>query len=404
MLNFLILSELFYPHGGGAEYATLLYAKLLSKAGFKVTVITNRFGDEPAVSRDDSFTVYRLPLFKSISGFKYSMLFRVDVLFSGFIRKMIKKADVVYIPRFWFTGGLLAKTLGKPVIIHLHDYIPCCSLAILYDTSKRAICESSSKCSMRCVYYLEKLKGNSLVWTMESVLLNSTIGRYMGRLVGFADAVICVSKLQREKVVGNNRSLLNKTLVIYNPLPEVAFSPVEGDSYGYFGGLNYIKGFLTLYGATRLARQQFLIKPTIHVTNFSGKPQFQKSLSKLGFILHKRVERSKFEKVYCDVSTTIVPSLWHEPWPYVVVEALIKGRYLIASRVGGIPEQVENCKGVTLCKPGDDRQLADAMSLVKGLSREAIIDMGANNREIFLRRFNNETSIKNLSKVCEQLV
>lgn len=402
-MNFLILSELFYPHGGGAEYATCLYAKLLSEAGFEVTVVTNRFGDEPAVSREDSFTVYRLPLFKSISGFKYSVLSRVDVLLSGFMRRMIRKADVVYIPRFWFAGGLLAKTLGKPVIIHLHDYIPSCSLAILYDASKRAICESGSGCSMRCVYSFEKLKGNSLVWTMESVLLNSTIGRYVGRLVGFADAVVCVSKLQREKVAGNNRSLLNKTLVIYNPLPEVSFSPVQGDSYGYFGGMNYIKGFLTLYGATRLARRKFLIKPKIHVTNFPCRPRVQKSLSNLGFIVHERVERAMFERIYCDVSTTIVPSLWHEPWPYVVVEALIKGRYLIASKVGGIPEQVENCKGVTLCEPGDNGQLAEAMSLVKGLSKETIVDMGANNRETFLRRFNNETSIKNLIKLCEQV-
>ncbi|KON33096.1 hypothetical protein AC477_02015 [miscellaneous Crenarchaeota group-1 archaeon SG8-32-1] len=403
MLNFLILSELYYPHVGGAEYATYLYAKLLSKAGFEVTVITNRFGNEPAVSRDDNVTVYRLPLFKSISGFKYSVLLRVDALFSGFMRKMIKKADVVYIPRFWFAGGLIAKALGKPVIIHLHDYIPSCSLAILYDISKRAICESGSACSMRCVYSSEKLKGNSLLWTMESVFLNSTIGRYLGKLVGLADVIICVSKLQREKVVGNNPTLLNKTLVIYNPLPEVSFSPVQGNSYGYFGGMNYIKGFLTLYGATRLASQEFLIKPKIHVTNFPFKMKLKKSLSNLGFIVHERVEREIFEKIYSNVSTTIVPSLWHEPWPYVVVEALIKGRYLIASKVGGIPEQVEKCKGVALCEPGDIRQLAEAMSLVNDLSRETIVDWGAKNREIFLQRFNNETSIRNLIKVCEQV-
>jgi glycosyltransferase involved in cell wall biosynthesis len=293
--------------------------------------------------------------------------------------------------------------LGKPVIVHLHDYIPSCPLATLYDVSKGEICESGSGCSMRCIYSFEKLKGNSFVWTMESVLLNSTVGRYIGRLVDFADVVICVSKLQREKVGANNRALLNKSVVVYNPLPEVSFSPVQGESYGYFGGMSYIKGFLTLFDATRLARREFLIKPKIHVTNFPRKPLLQKSLSDLGFVVHEKVERVMFERIYSDVSTTIVPSLWHEPWPYVVIEALIKGRYLIGSRVGGIPEQVEDCKGVTLCEPGDKRQLAAAMSMVKGLSRETIVDLGANNREMFLRRFNNETSMKNMIKLCERV-
>lgn len=47
MLRILFLSELFYPHGGGAELATYLYAKLLSSAEFNVVVVTNRFSGEP---------------------------------------------------------------------------------------------------------------------------------------------------------------------------------------------------------------------------------------------------------------------------------------------------------------------------------------------------------------------
>lgn len=32
-MNILFLSELIFPHGGGAEFATYLYAKLLAKLG-----------------------------------------------------------------------------------------------------------------------------------------------------------------------------------------------------------------------------------------------------------------------------------------------------------------------------------------------------------------------------------
>jgi hypothetical protein len=63
VVKILFLSELFYPYGGGAELATYLYAKLLSRAGFNVVVVTNRFSGEPDFSNNEGFAVYRLPLF-----------------------------------------------------------------------------------------------------------------------------------------------------------------------------------------------------------------------------------------------------------------------------------------------------------------------------------------------------
>ena len=80
-MNILFLSELFYPHGGGAELATYLYAKLLTEAGFNVVVVTNRFTGELEVSKSKNLIVYRLPLFDGTESVKYSILRRVDVLF-----------------------------------------------------------------------------------------------------------------------------------------------------------------------------------------------------------------------------------------------------------------------------------------------------------------------------------
>jgi len=95
-MNILFLSELFYPHGGGAELATFLYAKLLSEAGFNIAVVTNRFVAESEVSKNENLIIYRLNLVKDNGIGKYSILQRFDVLFSSFMRKMVKWADVVY--------------------------------------------------------------------------------------------------------------------------------------------------------------------------------------------------------------------------------------------------------------------------------------------------------------------
>ena len=75
---------------------------------------------------------------------KYSILRRFDVLLSRYLGKLIAWADVVYIPRFWFSAILLAKKRRKPVIVHLHDFIPICPLASLYYMPEGELCRKRS--------------------------------------------------------------------------------------------------------------------------------------------------------------------------------------------------------------------------------------------------------------------
>jgi glycosyltransferase involved in cell wall biosynthesis len=126
-------------------------------------------------------------------------------------------------------------------------------------------------------------------------------------------------------------------------------------------------------------------------------------LSELGFLLYNKLDKNELDKVYENIRAVVFPSIWYEPWPYVVVEALIKGRFIIASRIGGIQEQVDGCKGVILFEAGNPNELADAMSLVASLKREEIVDLGFKNREAFLRRFDNESTIKSFIGLCERL-
>lgn len=220
-MNILFLSELFHPPGGGAELATYLYAKLLSEAGFKVVVVTNRFVAEPEVSKNENLTIYRLQLLKASGSVKYSILQRFDVLFSSFMRKMVKWADVVYIPRFWYSAIPLAKAYGKPVLVHLHDYIPICPLAVFYDASKNATCNPNSlSCSAKCIYTYGRDQDRGFAETLTSIAVNSTIGRNLGQLVRMSDAIICVSNAQKNTIIKKSPSLFEKIRVIYNPLPE----------------------------------------------------------------------------------------------------------------------------------------------------------------------------------------
>jgi len=400
-MNILFLSELFYPHGGGAELATFLYAKLLSEAGFNIVVVTNKFAADSEVSKNENLTIYRLNLAKDSGIGKFSILQRVDILFSSFMKKMVKWADVVYVPRFWHSAIPLAKIHGKPVVVHLHDYVTICPIAGLYDAFKDVACNPNSlSCSPRCIFAHERNQGRTFAETVISTALNSTIGRNLGKLVGLSDAIICVSNTQKNIITKNFPSLSKKIQVIYNPLPKLFYTEVEGDDFGYLGGPSYPKGFHILCRALVRVKDK---KIRIHATGFSNTArQLVEPINQL-MLLYERLSGGPLEKFWRQICTLIVPSISHEPLPYVVSEALLRGRVVIASSIGGIPEQMHGCKGAFLFKAGDHDQLAEAIDAVRNLDKATIVDLGFQNRETFLKRFDNTTSIERFISICESL-
>ena len=122
------------------------------------------------------------------------------------------------------------------------------------------------------------------------------------------------------------------------------------------------------------------------------------------FAPYGKLGMEEYGKVYQNISTVIVPSIWFEPWPYAVVEALLSERYVIASRIGGIEDQVVNCKGVTLVEPGNVEQLEQAMNYVLNLDKVTLQELGYQNRTAFRRRFSNEESLKQFIRVLESVI
>jgi len=402
-MNILFLSELFHPHGGGAELATYLYTKLLSKSEINVTVVTNRFAGEPKVSKNGNLIVYRLPLLKTRRSIKYSISQRFGVLFSSFLKNLLKWADVVYIPGSWYFAIPLAKAYGKPVVTHLHDYLPICPLATLYDLSKHTICHHHNKgvCSPKCIVEHEENNCKDSKETLISVLLNSTIGHSMGKLVTLSDSIICVSKAQKKLIVEHMPSIRSKLHVVYNPLPVIHEFSGESDDFGYFGGFSPLKGFNILCRA--LQRINPRIK--IHATKLSNASKNTCDLLRhLGIIAHKKLNKKLYEELYKQIQVIIVPSVWPEPLPYVVSEALLSKRLVIASSVGGIPEQAKGLKGAFMFQPGNHERLAELIQHVKGLNKEAKLDLGFQNSRSYLKKFNNESTSRDFLKALKDVL
>jgi glycosyltransferase involved in cell wall biosynthesis len=73
---------------------------------------------------------------------------------------------------------------------------------------------------------------------------------------------------------------------------------------------------------------------------------------------HGRTDPTPF---YRSASILVVPSIWPENAPYVVLEGMARGLTLIAAASGGIPEQIEDGKTGFLFGPGDVGQFRSAL-------------------------------------------
>jgi glycosyltransferase involved in cell wall biosynthesis len=70
--------------------------------------------------------------------------------------------------------------------------------------------------------------------------------------------------------------------------------------------------------------------------------------------------------VMSGVDVIAVPSVWPEPFGIVGLEAMAAGRAVVASRIGGIPEWLDDGRTGTLVTPGAVDELAAALEHAAG--------------------------------------
>ena len=102
---------------------------------------------------------------------------------------------------------------------------------------------------------------------------------------------------------------------------------------------------------------------------------------------------------YLDDPWSVAEGAWayvhpavHEGLPLAVIEAMMRGLPVIASRIGGNPEAVEDGETGLLVPPGDARALAEVLARI--LRDRPLRDrMGAAGRRRAVERFEASTSL-----------
>jgi len=75
-----------------------------------------------------------------------------------------------------------------------------------------------------------------------------------------------------------------------------------------------------------------------------------------------RLAIPEIRKLFAAGTVLAIPSTWNEPFGLVVIEGALARIPVVASRVGGIPEILEDGKEILLVPPADPEALADAIA------------------------------------------
>jgi glycosyltransferase involved in cell wall biosynthesis len=94
----------------------------------------------------------------------------------------------------------------------------------------------------------------------------------------------------------------------------------------------------------------------------------------------------------------VVPSIWPDPFPLAVLEAMACERPVVASRVGGIPEALGGRLAANLVEPGDADSLASGLRALQGWRRRDP-ELGQACRQHVLARFTQERMVDDLEAV-----
>ena len=390
-MNVLVLSETLWPEGSGGELATYLYAKLLIQEGLDVKIVVQSISSY--FKTWNELSIHNIP---ALGSGKYA-----GVPMPKRLKELLRWSEVVYFTSLFHLIPLAKHVYKKPAIVHLHSYFPACPIGSLYNLKENSVCEPDRRDCTRCIWCYERGHLRSSKQALASILLNSIVGKYFHSFLKLADALIFVSKAQKDLFLKHTSNFFIPSHVIYNPLPELPYTPLQGDNLGYFGGLSPLKGFYILLKAWSKVHHKHQAK--IYATKM-GELASLESLKKIGILSYGRLDENSYEDVYRKIKAVIFPSIWQEPLPYVVSETLLRGKLLVASRVGGVPEIVEGLRGVLMVEPKDINSLVDALEHVLSMDRSEAVELGLKNREDILRKFDNSRTVNELIRVFEKVM
>lgn len=386
---------------GGAEVFYHEVGRVLSEQGHQVAYFS--------AINDAAETPWR-DYFPSVASYSEGGLFAKAINLSRIVynrtakeamAKLIAdfKPDIIHAFAIYvqLTPAILdaAREAGVPVVMSCNDYKHICPNYKLYHHGK--VCEeckggkfyraTANRCCHNSITY-------SLASTAEAYTHN-WLNIYRKNVHTFLFASEFMAR-KTEEFWGRETF---RWKMLRNPFDarKHAVSNEVGDYALYFGRLIDEKGVNVLLDAALLAQDVPLIVvgdgPELESLRQQAAAH---DLTQLQFVGAKWGD--ELDQILRGCRFVVVPSLWHENFPYVILQSFAMGKPVIGSNRGGIPELVAHGARGLVYEANDAAALADAMRLLMA-DRDRAKQMGAAAKRYVDAEFNDERFYANLMQI-----
>jgi len=305
--------------------------------------------------------------------------------------------DVVQIQNLYplISGSILGVIKRKkiPIVMRLSNYRLVCPTGLLL--SENEIC---TRCVGGKEYWCALKNCENNIFRSTGYALRSWFGRYFGLYSKNVTAYYAQTDFQRN-VLASDRYKTARIEVISNMVanPVGVLLDHIGSYVAFAGRVSEEKGFGVFIDAARIL-PKVNFKVAGHLSRPFSSETFPDNVQYLGHL-----KGEALEEFYRGSRMLIVPSLWYEGFPSVAIQAMMLGKPVIASRIGGLPEIVVEGQTGLLFEPGDVSGLTEAITKLwndEGLVRR----LGLEGRSRSLVQYSKEVYYEKLVALYASLV
>lgn len=373
----------------------------------------SRFGGEPAVIDATMRVLQRNGhearlVMKSSRPLENSILKRMNAFWGGIynvsayreMRRLIDKdrPDVVHVHSVYpmFSPSILVACRRKnvPVVMTVHSHNLTCPT--WYHLYKGRTCEDCvGGHEYRCV--IKNCRNNIL--ESSAYALRSSVARRFRLFHDNVSVLIVMTPFAKAKLLQAGFRE-DQIAVISNPasVREAAADPSAGQYVAFAGRISPEKGIDTLLAA---AAQM----PDVPFKVAGDGPVFleAKANAPRNVEFAGRLGPNDLREFYSRSRMLVVPSVCYEQFPMVVLEAMGLALPVIGSRIGGLPQIIEEDLTGSLFEPGNPGDLARQVRRLwehPQLCRR----MGVAGRQKVIREFTEEAYFHNLMTVYQSAI
>lgn len=222
------------------------------------------------------------------------------------------------------------------------------------------------------------------------------------------DKIVFVSKRSMLNFISVFPEYNDKTTYIYNGIRDIVYDKNKKNNAGRLvrficvGNFNKRKGQEILIKAISKIKVQ--LKKQIKVIFIGGGPDLENCIEMAkGLEVNKNIEflgiKRNSEEFLKNKDIFILPS-YDEGLPIAIIEAFRQGMPVISTRVGGIPEMIDEYKNGFLINPTEE----DIIKIIEEIleKRYNLEELSKAAREKYLTNFTLEKMIKEYCKLIEK--